>query len=147
MYRSGTLLACLSLAGCAQLAQGPSLAGYPGLQWQVQSFYGARALEEDANCTQPRMMAIVGHEIIEDTPERLVMNVRYRYLDEGMSRFDDDGFGFSRFRFGTGSCDNFATRTFVIAKGKGGPPDAAQAMFVQSMNGPQRDLPPNSALR
>jgi hypothetical protein len=148
MRFSARLLACLSLAGCAQLAQGPSLAGYPGLQWQVESFYGARALEENAMCTQPRMTAIVGHEIVEDTPERMVMNVRYHYVDEGMRNFDDeDGLGFPRFRFGTGSCDDFATRTFIIAKGKGGAPDAAQAMFVQSMNGPQRELAPNSALR
>lgn len=140
-------LALLPLAACAELTQGPSVAGYPGLQWQLQSFYGARALEENAMCTQPRMTAITAFQIVEDTPERVVMNVRYHYRDEGMSSFDDDDF-FNRFRFGTGSCDNWAERTFVIAKGKGGTADQGQpATFVQSMTGPQRELPPNSVFR
>jgi hypothetical protein len=143
------LVACLSLGACAEVMQGPSVAGYPGLQWQLQSFYGARALEENAMCTRPQMTAVTGYQIVEDTPERVVMNVRYHYRDEGAADFDDDEFGFPRFRFGTGSCDSFASRTFVIAKGKGGTAagNALSAMFVQSMTGPQRELPPGSVMQ
>lgn len=148
MRRSILLIALLPLAACAELTQGPSVAGYPGLQWQLQSFYGARALEENAMCTQPMMTAVTAFQIVEDTPERVVMNVRYHYRDDGVADFDDD-FGFPRFRFGTGSCNNWAERTFVIAKGKGGLANESgrPATFVQSMTGPQRELAPNSALR
>lgn len=142
------MIAALALAGCAQALQGPSLAGYPGLQWQIESYYSARALEENATCTQPRMR-ISGHQVVEDTPERLVLNVRYHYVDEGQRPDDDLGGGGFRFRFGTGggTCNDFATRTFVIAKGTGGGADARPTAFVVSMTGPQRELAPSSALR
>jgi hypothetical protein len=135
----------LALAGCTQLTEGPALAGYPGLQYQIERYYGARALEENANCTFPRM-TVSGYEVVEDTPARLVMNIRYHYFDESRRDWDDDGFfGTPRFRFGTGSCDAFATRTFVVAKSQGGA--GQQAFSVQSMTGPQRQLPPNSAMQ
>ena len=47
----GVLAAVVVLPGCAW--QGPSLAGHEGLQWEVISYYGARALEENAMCPQP----------------------------------------------------------------------------------------------
>jgi hypothetical protein len=135
------------LAACAQLAQGPSLAGYPGLQFQVTSFYSARALEENATCTQPRM-SIAGYDVVEDTPQRLVLNIRYRYVDEGMRDFDDDFFGGRRFGLGVGGrCFGWAERTFVVAKSVGGPEGSPQATSVRSMTGPQRELPPGSALQ
>jgi hypothetical protein len=149
MRLSSILLAAIPLGACAQLMEGPSVAGYPGLQWQLQSFYGARALEENAMCTRPQMTAVTGYQIVEDTPERVVMNVRYHYRDEGAADFDDDEFGFPRFRFGTGSCDSWAQRTFVLAKAKGGQPSPSgrPQVFVQSMTGPQRELPPGSVMQ
>ena len=143
------LLAALlgALAGCAQIAQGPSLAGYPGLTYQLSSYYSARALEENATCTRPRML-VSGYQIVEDTPSRLVMNVRYHYVDEGRQDMiqDDDIIG-PRFAIGPGTCNDFATRTFVLAKSEGGPPGATPGLTVTSMTGPQRTLPPNSALQ
>lgn len=148
LRRFALTLPAVALAACTQLAQGPSLAGYPGLQFQITSFYSARALEENASCTQPRM-SISGYEVVEDTAERLVLNVRYRYVDEGMRDFDDDFFGFGGPRFGLGGggrCLGWSERTFVIAKSVGGPEGAAAATSVRSMTGPQRQLPPGSAL-
>ncbi len=148
MRAASLAFAILAVAACTQLAEGPSLAGFPGLQWQIQSFYGARALEENAMCTQPRMTAITGHQIVEETPERIVMRIRYHYIDEGQRNFRDNGFGNANLFFGTGSCNNFAERTFVIARGKGGAADDGRPqLFVQSMTGPQRELPPGSALQ
>lgn len=136
-----------ALAACAELAQGPGLAGYPGLQFQITSFYSARALEENASCTQPRM-SISGYTVVEDTPERLVLDIRYRYVDEGMRDFDDDGLFGRRFGFGAGGrCQGWAERTFVVAKSVGGREGSPQGTSVRSMTGPQRELPPGSALR
>lgn len=150
MRRTSLLIASLSLGACAQVMEGPSVAGYPGLQWQLQSFYSARALEENAMCTRPQMTAVTAYQVVEDTPERVVMNVRYHYRDEGAADFDDDDFwGGPRFRFGTGSCDSWAERTFVMSKAKGGEPSASgqPRLFVVSMTGPQRELPPGSVMQ
>lgn len=129
------------LGACAELAQGPSLAGYPGLQFQVESFYRVRALEENASCTQPTMF-ITGYDVVEDTPSRLVLDVRYRYVDEGMRDVDD----LLPNRVLRGGCTGWAQRTFVIAKSVGGPDGASVATSVRSMTGPQRELPPGSVM-
>jgi hypothetical protein len=60
------------LAACAW--PGPLLEGQPGLQWQLQSFYGTRAIEANAMCPQPQMTAI--------TNSRVVMDLRYHFWDE-----------------------------------------------------------------
>jgi hypothetical protein len=138
----------LALGGCTELAHGPSVAGYPGLQYQIESFYSARALEENATCTQPRM-TISAYKVVEETPERLVLEVRYHYVDEGRRDFDRgaiDGAMFGVPGVG-GQCDAFATRTFVIAKAVGGAGSGRPTAMVASMTGPQRELPPDSALR
>ena len=49
--RCAVFYALAMLAGCSY--QGPSLAGQPGLQWQVISFYGDRATERDSSCNSP----------------------------------------------------------------------------------------------
>lgn len=128
------------LGACAELAQGPSLAGYPGLQFQVESFYRTRALEENASCTQPQMF-ITGYDVVEDTPARLVLDVRYRYVDEGMRDTED----FLPNRILRAGCTGWAQRTFVIAKSVGGD-GATVATSVSSMTGPQRTLPPGSVM-
>ncbi len=141
------VLGAVALGACAELARGPSLAGYPGLQFQVESFYRSRALEENASCTQPQMF-ITGYDVVEDTPTRLVLDVRYRYVDEGMRDFDDTFFpGRIVGRGGTGGCTGWAQRTFVVAKSVGGTNGAAVATSVRSMTGPQRELPPGSVMR
>jgi hypothetical protein len=135
------------LAACAELAGGPSLAGYPGLQFQLESFYRTRALEENASCTQPQMF-ITGFDVVEDTASRLVLDVRYRYVDEGMRDFDDSFFpGRIVGRGGGGGCTGWAQRSFVVAKSVGGTDGAAVATSVRSMTGPQRELPPGSVMR
>jgi hypothetical protein len=146
MHAPWLVIGALALGGCAELAQGPSVAGYPGLQYQIESYYGARALEENATCTQPRMR-ISAYKLVEETPERLVLEVRYHYFDEGQRDVDRSIVGGPRFGVPgvSGNCDAFATRTFVIAKLVGGDSERPTAM-VASMTGPQRELPPGSAM-
>jgi hypothetical protein len=119
-------------AGCSSLADGPSVAGYKGLQFQITSYYRNHAWEENATCLRPEMQ-ITQTRVIEDTPDRVVMDVKYHYYDESVR----DSFDPLRSSFGTGAgtCNDFSERTFVIGKTTG------SATFVQSMTGPQRPPP------
>jgi len=125
-----------ALAACGY--EGPPLAGYEGLQFKVVSFYEARAFEKNATCTRPRMTPVRA-TVIEETPERVVMNVRYHFRDKG--RDDGDFFPFGRRGGGVlGRCNDWSERTFTLAKNTQGGVD------VVAMSGPQRRLGPDSAL-
>ncbi len=120
-----SLLLMLALGACA----GPSLGGYDGLQYKVVSFYEANALEKNAACPQPRMTPVKA-TVVEETPERVVMNVRYHWWDERQN----DSFPLGN-ATGTGSfgyCNDWSERTFTLAKNTGG------GLDVVSMTGPQR---------
>lgn len=117
-----SLIACLTLAACSW--QGPSLAGQPGLQWEVESFYADRATEDYARCPNPRMVAIIRQDVVEDTPERLVMDLRYRWMDDTQS-IDSDGNS-------KVVCQDWAERRFTFARGPDG------RLSVVDMSGPQR---------
>jgi signal transduction histidine kinase len=126
--RTVLLAVLLALAGCGY--KGPAVAGYPGLQNQIQWFYDSNAVEQNATCTQPRMRSVTGAQVIGETPEQVVMNIRYYWLDEGQIDRDDDiflfgGGGFQR-------CNGFAERTFTFTKMTDG------SLSVRSMTGPQR---------
>lgn len=129
--RVALVLLAAALGACSW--RGPSLAGYDGLQFEVISFYDANAMEKNATCPQPRMQAVTRTQVVEETPQRVVMNIRYHFRDEGQAdRDSDDGFP----TFGGGGvlnrCDGFAERTFTFAK------DTAGELDVVSMTGPQR---------
>jgi hypothetical protein len=123
IFRCAAFATLALLTGCAY--QGPELAGQPGLQWQVISFYGDRAQERDATCNAPQMRSIVATEVVEDTPERLVLAIRYYWVDE--TQAVDMARGGSNI-----ICRDWGARTFTFARaGDGG-------LTVQSMSGPQR---------
>jgi hypothetical protein len=114
-----TIALAAALGGCGY--EGPPLAGYPGLQFEVVSFYDARAIEGAAVCTRPRMTPTRA-TVVEETPERVVMDVRYHFRDES---HDDLSLGQAR-------CNGWAERTFTLAKTAGG------GLDVVAMTGPQR---------
>ena len=124
-----SLLLLLALGACSM--QGPPLAGYEGLQYKVVSYYEANALEKNAACPRPRMTPVRA-TVVEETPERVVMNVRYRWWDEGQN--DNHGnFPFGGTGTGTGGyCNDWNERTFTLAK------NTAGGLDVVSMTGPQR---------
>jgi signal transduction histidine kinase len=120
-----SLLLMLALGACA----GPSLGGYDGLQYKVVSFYEANALEKNAACPQPRMTPVKA-TVVEETPERVVMNVRYHWWDERQNDSFPLGNGTGTGSFGY--CNDWSERTFTLAKNTGG------GLDVVSMTGPQR---------
>ena len=118
----------LVVSGCS--LEGPALAGYPGLQFQVVSYYDNNALEMNATCTQPRMRAVTGTRIIDETPDRS----SWRSAIPGWTKARTTmtagacrsaGLAFKR-------CSGFAERTFTFAKLTDG------NLSVRSMTGPQR---------
>jgi hypothetical protein len=117
-------LGAAALAACGY--QGPPLAGYPGLQLRVLNYYDGRGWEQGANCINPQMGAITVVRVVEDTPAKLVLDLRYWY--------QSDDFGDRDIFFRPFSCRGWNQRTFVINKSPGGRLD------VVGMSGPQRSL-------
>ncbi|MCB2055753.1 MAG: hypothetical protein KDE35_16120 [Geminicoccaceae bacterium] len=109
------------LAGCS--VEGPSLAGQPGLQVQVERYYREHATEENGICTRPWMRGITRSRVVEDDAERLVLEVRYYYVDDG---YPDDGVPRV-----PRTCTGFAQRLFTMARTPGG-------LEVIGMSGPTR---------
>jgi hypothetical protein len=116
------LLLPAALVGCGW--QGPSLAGYPGLQHQVISFYDDRAAERSWACPNPEMQSITSNRVVEDAPERVVMEVRYYWID--WSQATDVAGG------SVTTCRDRSERTFTFARTSDG------GLEVRSMTGPQR---------
>ena len=127
--------ALLTLAACSW--QGPPLAGYPGLQWKVISYYDNRAMERNAACPLPRMDAVQA-KVVDETPTQVVMNVRYHWFDDSQSSHEGrrfPGMPFPGVGAGgvLGYCNDWGERTFTFTKTSQG------GLEVASMTGPQRD--------
>ena len=123
-----TLPLALLLAACGY--QGPSVAGYAGLQNKIMWYYDSNALEQNATCTQPRMRSITRAQVIDETPQNVVMTIRYYWLDEGQIDTERDGLPLAAPFLQR--CNGFAERTFTFVKLTDGNLD------VRSMSGPQR---------
>ncbi len=119
--------ALMLLAACAGTLPDPT--GQRGGQLAIMSYYDAHATEEHVTCVLPRMTAITRSTVVQDTPEKLVLAIRYTY--EPLSRgggMTVDGKGHTSRVTG---CSAFATRQFTLAK----TPDG---VVVRSMTGEQR---------
>ncbi len=126
--RRGALLLSLLLLGflaaCAGKYSGAwDLAGYPGLLFDVKRYYQANAIEEFGRCRNPLLEGVTAATVLEDTPERLAIRVRYLYRDlfQDWDEDCDDRDGiFGRMcrtaRVGNPTCRGFNERTFVVDK-------------------------------
>lgn len=124
---TGLLPAIALTAACS--AQGPSLAGLEGGQWAVVRYYEQNAWERGATCPSPRMR-VLGWRVVDQTPERTIVDVRYRWWDESR-RNDDDRWPW-RVGGGFGVCEGFGERQFVLVPGGQG------GSSVRQMTGEQR---------
>lgn len=123
-----TIAAALMLAAAsACAARNPELAAYRGIEFEIESFYERWAWERNATCLRPEM-SIARIRTLEDTPEKLVLEVRYFWEDRAFGR-DEEMFP----RRGGGSwCSGFDERIFTLAKHGDG------RVSVVAMTGPQR---------
>ena len=121
---SRTAVVLLAGAAAACSYQGPSLQGYAGLQYRVISYYRANAVERAAVCPNPEMQSITASTILEQTPDRVVMDVRYYWVDWSQAT-DLGGASIT-------TCRDWASRTFTFA------PDTAGNLQVVGMSGPTK---------
>ena len=112
----------LILTACAASRD---LGPYSDLRWKIESFYRDNAWEEGARCVLPTM-SITRWEVLDDTPDKLVIGARYAWQDDRNSGFDLE-LGRSQ----VGTCSGFNSRVFTIGKTPNG-------LVVQSMTGEQR---------
>ena len=111
------------VAGCAGSRVPEASFGDPrALERAVMSYYERHATEENRTCSSPYMYGLTQVGVVEETPERLVVDVRYLYRDRNK---DDRGDGFGR------ECSDYGERRFTLGKGTAG-------LEVLDMTGPQR---------
>lgn len=115
----GALVATVLLAGCT--LEGPPLAGFAAGQWAVVSYYNRHAWEKGASCTSPEMR-VTGWRVLDQTPERTIVEVRYYFYDRSV---DDGDRLVSR-------CADWGVRQFTLV------PTGDGRAVVREMTGPQR---------
>ncbi len=93
------------LAGCAPSLESAHFGPSKLLRTKIERYYALHASEERGRCNRPYIDAMTKVDVIEDVPERLVVDVRYRYLD----RLRDEDPSSDR-----KVCFGFASRTFTM---------------------------------
>ena len=135
---SVVLLAAGLVAACAGV-RAWDLAGHPGLLLDVKRYYEFNATEEYGRCPSPLLEGVTAADVLEETPERLTVRLRYYYRDafhdwdEGcdargggmLTRMCRTG------RFANPPCRGYSERAFTIDK-------RGEELQVVAMTGPQR---------
>ena len=113
----------LLLAACATT---PLLPEYPDAPEQIRRSYQEHAWERGATCVLPRMDFISNIQVVEDTPDRLVVAVHYWWIDDTRQGGD----------FGSNLCTGRDTRTFTF--------DRTAGLRIIGMSGEQRPGSPRA---
>ena len=90
--RLPTIALLVLAAGACATANQDGLPDWFDLQFQITSFYATRAQERGATCNLPEM-SITRAEVVEETPERLVLDVTYFWRDNAYGDRSDVQFG------------------------------------------------------
>ena len=120
---------CLSLivllAGCSTgRLPGTSFAEPAALEQAMTRYYEAHATEQHGYCSTPYIDGLTQVQVVDNRPERLVVNVRYLYRDR-----QKDGSGAST---DGNECTGYAGRNFTFGKSEAG------GVKVLEMTGPRR---------
>jgi hypothetical protein len=107
-------------AGCAELPWQP-----PAYETAIKSYYEAHASEKTGRCLAPYIDDFTTVQVVEDTPERMVVDARYLYRDwvKDQSGADDRPFS---------ECVGYNQRSFVLDK-------AGDTLQVAEMSGQRRN--------
>jgi hypothetical protein len=117
------VFATVLVAGCAASRVPETDFGEPqALERAVMRYYESHATEENRTCLSPYMYGLTQVDVVEQQPERLVVDVRYLYRDRNK---DDRGDGLGR------ECSDYGERRFTLRK-------AGAGFEVLDMTGPQR---------
>ena len=129
----GTTVVAIGLAACSW--HGPSLAGLPGAQFPVTSYYADNAIEKSMSCTSPAMTPVRA-SVVADDGQQVTVQVRYHwypYSQDGRGAVvpgESSGGASER-----GFCNGTGERTFTLARNGDG------SYTVVRMTGPQRGRP------
>ena len=103
----------LLLAGCAASRMpATSFAEPKELERTVMRYYERHASEENSTCLTPYIDGFTRVEVVEEQPERLVVDARYFYRDRFKDDTGDGGFG--------RECTGYADRRFTLARSGAG---------------------------
>jgi hypothetical protein len=114
---AGLLLA----AGCANMPWQP-----PAYESAIKTYYEAHASEYNGQCLAPYIDGFTKIQVVDETPDRLVVDTRYLYRDWVKDqRQTDDTDAFMR------ECVGYNQRSFVLDK-------VGDGLQVAEMSGPRR---------
>jgi hypothetical protein len=103
-------LVLIPLAACADRVPANSLAEPQAIERAIKAYYERHASEENQTCLTPYIDGLARVAIIDEQPDRLVLDARYLYRD----RFKDDrSNGIGR------ECTGYAAREFTLTKEAG----------------------------
>jgi hypothetical protein len=89
----------------------------------IKRYYEAHASEKNGRCLAPYVDGFTTVQVVEDTPERMVIDARYLYRDWRKDGSDDRPFS---------ECISYGQRSFVLAR-------ADDRLEVTEMSGPRRN--------
>jgi hypothetical protein len=114
-------LVLLLLVGCASPLATVEFGERGALQATIERYYGRYASEEYGRCSRAYIDGITRARVVEQTDDRIVVDVHYFYRDRVRDGSD----------FGGAECSGFGDRRFVVARAETG-------LEVVEMSGPQR---------
>lgn len=114
-------VACLPVAGCAGAFDPP-----PAYESAIERYYEAHASERNGQCLAPYIDGFTTVEVVEDTPERLVVDAGYLYRDRVKDRSDRVSGRPIR------ECSGYNHRSFVLTR-------SDDALQVSEMSGQRRN--------
>ena len=113
------------VAGCSTgRLPNTSFAQSGALERAMRSYYEAHASEDHGYCSSPYIDGLSQVHVVDEQPQRLVVDVRYFYRDWQKSNRGDSN--------GGNECTGFAGRSFTFGK------DAADGVKILEMTGPRR---------
>jgi hypothetical protein len=122
---NGTMLSLAAvitglLAGCTTASWQP-----PAYETAIKRYYEAHARERNGQCLAPYIDGFTTIQVVEDTPERMVVDARYLYRDWIKDGTDaDDGMMLG--------CVSYGQRSFVLTR-------SVDRLQVIEMSGPRRN--------
>lgn len=138
MIRSGRKLLVAGaglwlLSACANLPSPiPDTSFAPGRTTEglIAAHYRSHANEDYARCNRPYFDAITKVDVIEESADRLVLELRYSYRD-GLRSSEDRHISMPGFSSSRKVCHGFESRRFTLEKNE-------DALEVVEMTGPVR---------
>ena len=106
-----SLVPILLLAACASRIPETGFAPPEAIERAVTRYYERHASEENQTCLTPYIDGLTRVTVVEQQPDRLVLDVRYLYRDRLK---DDNGNGIGS------ECTAYAERQFTLEKNDAG---------------------------